>query len=45
MLPHPASAKRAALGSVTPTMVRVSVGIEHDDDITADFSQALAGLS
>jgi O-acetylhomoserine/O-acetylserine sulfhydrylase-like pyridoxal-dependent enzyme len=25
---------------VTPTMLRVSVGIEHIDDITADFSQS-----
>ena len=25
-------------------MVRVSVGIEHIDDIVGDFEQALAGL-
>jgi O-acetylhomoserine (thiol)-lyase len=30
---------------VTPTMVRVSVGIEHIDDIKADFEQALASLN
>ena len=46
---HPAStthqqlneAEQAAAG-VTPDLVRVSVGIEHIDDITADFEQALA---
>jgi len=49
---HPASTTHQQLSEeeqrsagVTPTMVRVSVGIEHIDDITADFSQALAGLS
>ncbi len=33
-------AEQAAAG-VTPDHVRVSVGIEHIDDIFADFSQAL----
>ena len=49
---HPASTTHQQLSEeeqrsagVTPTMVRVSVGIEHIDDITVDFSQALAGLS
>ena len=49
---HPASATHQQLSEeeqcsagVTPTMVRVSVGIVHIDDIVADFSQALAGLS
>ena len=49
---HPASTTHQQLSEdeqrsagVTPTMVRVSVGIEHIDDIVADFSQALAGLS
>lgn len=46
---HPAStthsqledaAQRAA--GVTPGLVRVSVGIEHIDDIRDDFAQALA---
>ncbi len=45
---HPAStthqqltdAEQQAAG-VTPDLVRVSVGIEHIDDITADFDQAL----
>lgn len=48
---HPAStthqqlseAEQASAG-VTPTMVRVSVGLEHIDDIKADFDQALALL-
>ncbi len=30
---------------VTPTMLRVSVGIEHIDDIKADFEQAFAKVS
>ena len=49
---HPASTTHQQLSQdeqrsagVTPTMVRVSVGIEHIDDIVADCSQALAGLS
>ena len=33
--------KRAEL-SIPPDMVRVSAGIEHPDDIIADFEQALA---
>ncbi|MFZ5866217.1 MAG: PLP-dependent transferase, partial [Thermodesulfobacteriota bacterium] len=28
--------------SISPEMIRVSVGIEHIDDIIADFEQALA---
>ncbi len=46
---HPAStthqqltADEQASAGVTPTMVRVSVGLEHIDDIKADFEQALA---
>jgi len=45
---HPAStthqqlsADEQASAGVTPTMVRVSVGLEHIDDIQADFEQAL----
>ena len=30
---------------VTETMVRVSVGLEHIDDIKADFDQALLSIS
>jgi O-acetylhomoserine (thiol)-lyase len=29
---------------VTPTLLRVSVGIEHIDDIKADFEQAFAAI-
>jgi O-acetylhomoserine (thiol)-lyase len=30
---------------VTPDLIRVSVGIEHIDDIKDDFAQALAQVS
>lgn len=46
---HPASTthqqltgKEQASSGVTPDLVRVSVGIEHIDDIKADFEQAFA---
>ena len=46
---HPASTTHQQLGAeeqaasgVTDDLVRVSVGIEHVDDIIADFDQALA---
>ena len=49
---HPASTTHQQLSEeeqisagVTPTMVRVSVGIEHIDDIKEDFDQALANIS
>ena len=49
---HPASTTHQQLSEeeqtsagVTSTMVRVSVGLEHIDDIKADFEQALAVLS
>jgi len=49
---HPASTTHQQLSEeeqlstgVTPTMVRVSVGIEHIDDIKADFEQALSQLT
>ncbi len=49
---HPASTTHQQLSSeeqlsagVTPTMVRVSVGIEHIDDIKADFEQALSQIT
>ena len=45
---HPASTTHQQLSpeeqlsaGVTPTMVRVSVGIEHIEDILEDFEQAL----
>ncbi len=48
---HPAStthqqlsAEEQASAGVTSDMIRVSVGIEHIDDIKADFSQALRNL-
>ncbi len=49
---HPASTTHQQLSEqeqesagVTPTMVRVSVGLEHIDDIKFDFSQALDQIS
>lgn len=49
---HPASTTHQQLSNdeqvsagVTPTMVRVSVGIEHIDDILEDFEQALNQVS
>jgi O-acetylhomoserine (thiol)-lyase len=46
---HPAStthrqltAEEQAKAGVTPEMLRLSVGIEHIDDILADLEQALA---
>jgi O-acetylhomoserine (thiol)-lyase len=46
---HPASTthqqlseKEQAASGVTPDLIRVSVGIEHIDDIEADFAQAFA---
>jgi len=46
---HPASTTHQQLtdeeqlqSGVTKDMIRVSVGIEHIDDIKADFDQALA---
>ena len=46
---HPAStthrqmsAEEQRKAGVTPEMIRVSIGIEHIDDITADLDQALA---
>ncbi len=48
---HPASTTHQQLSDqeqrsagVTPTMVRVSVGIEHIDDIKADFQQAFDSI-
>ena len=49
---HPASTTHQQLSEAeqlsagfTPTMVRVSVGIEHIDDIKADFEQALSKIT
>ena len=48
---HPASmwgghhdAQQKASAGITSGMLRVSVGIEHIEDLIADFKQALAGL-
>jgi O-acetylhomoserine (thiol)-lyase len=48
---HPASTthqqlspEQQAAAGVTPDFVRVSVGLEHIDDLVADFDQALAAL-
>ncbi|MEK9797419.1 MAG: PLP-dependent transferase, partial [Alphaproteobacteria bacterium] len=47
---HPASTTHSQLDAdellqagVTPGYVRLSIGIEHSDDIIADIDQALAG--
>jgi O-acetylhomoserine (thiol)-lyase len=48
---HPATTTHSQLneeqqlaGGITPGLVRLSVGIEHCDDIIADLDQALASL-
>ena len=48
---HPASTthsqlneEQQAAGRITPDLVRLSVGLEHIDDILSDIDQALAGL-
>ncbi len=49
---HPASTTHQQLSEedqkaagVNPTMVRVSVGLEHFDDLKADFEQALSAIN
>ena len=37
-----AAAEEQTAAGVKPEMVRISVGIEHIEDIKADFDQALA---
>jgi methionine-gamma-lyase len=37
------AARRAEIG-ITENMIRISIGIEHPDDLIADFRQALASL-
>jgi O-acetylhomoserine (thiol)-lyase len=46
---HPASTTHSQLneeqqraGGISPEMVRLSIGIEHLDDLLADLKQALA---
>lgn len=48
---HPATSTHAQMNAeqqrsagITPDMIRVSVGIEDEEDILADFDQALRGL-
>ena len=48
---HPASSTHVGLTQqeredrgITDGLVRVSVGLEHVDDLVADFGQALAAL-
>lgn len=38
------SAEQQLAGGITPGLIRLSVGIEHSDDIIADLEQALAAL-
>ncbi|MEF2793466.1 MAG: PLP-dependent transferase, partial [Alistipes dispar] len=49
---HPASTTHKQLGAadlaaagVTPTLLRISLGLENADDIIADFEQAFAHVS
>ncbi len=51
LVTHPASSTHAGLtpderaaAGITDGLVRVSVGLEHPDDLRADFAAALAGL-
>ena len=39
--PQQLSAEEQRRAGVSPTLLRVSVGLEHIDDIKADFEQAL----
>jgi O-acetylhomoserine (thiol)-lyase len=39
------SAEQQLAGGITPGLVRLSVGIEHSDDIIADLEQALASIA
>jgi methionine-gamma-lyase len=51
LIEHPASmthsdippARQVKMG-ITPAMLRISVGIEHPDDVIADLAQALAAV-
>jgi O-acetylhomoserine (thiol)-lyase len=36
------SEEQQAAGGITPELVRLSVGLEHSEDILADIDQALA---
>jgi methionine-gamma-lyase len=48
---HPSSMTHADIGAedqrrlgITPGMIRISVGVEHPDDIIADLTQALEAV-
>jgi O-acetylhomoserine (thiol)-lyase len=51
LITHPASTTHRqltpddlALAGITPEMVRLSIGLEHPDDLIEDLDQALAGI-
>jgi methionine-gamma-lyase len=48
---HPASTTHSAMPadqlkqfSITPALIRISIGVENPDDLIADLEQALAGV-
>jgi O-acetylhomoserine (thiol)-lyase len=51
LITHPASTTHRQLGpeeleqvGITPDMVRLSIGLEHPDDLIEDLDQALSGV-
>lgn len=49
---HPASTTHSGMApealkrfSITPALIRISIGVENPDDLVADLEQALAGMS
>ena len=49
---HPASTTHSGMApealkrfSITPALIRISIGVENPDDLVADLAQALAGVS
>jgi O-acetylhomoserine (thiol)-lyase len=51
LITHPASTTHRqltptdlALAGITPEMVRLSIGLEHPDDLIDDLDQALASI-
>jgi len=43
LIEHRASVEGAAVTLAPPNLLRVSIGLEHPDDLIADLEQALAG--
>ena len=48
---HPASMTHSGMAidqlkrfSITPALIRISIGVENPDDLIADLEQALAGV-